>query len=388
MLKDELTLLAEWTTNMLAVVDGNSQSAKNNDLEKRISTECQRIKKVWTDFLLNQPKENVIKRYVAFQQQIIVELADKLFHAVQHHGSSDGNTANVAIQHAGMLLSCLLNLKDFQIQYFNLYIDENGKIPDAAIADVRRRLADEAEKLSAELQNVEIDLGLKACIRDYLSPIISSDFNATMNYRAAEFTLSFMETVEAAITFGDGRDLTHAVIEVLFYLNFNQSGFCHWYQEDLISKKQLVRSADQSFFLNKQLLTLKSLQVNNKISYDPKLAGVNIQLENWLVEFIKQESFPFDLSDSGQIEKLELKLTVAQMALLIRLLYDEGVFAIKNIAAIIRFFSANYTSKKQENISAGNMNKLYYSSDQFTAAVVKDLLLKMVTRINKMFFPT
>ncbi|WP_295769277.1 hypothetical protein [uncultured Mucilaginibacter sp.] len=388
MLKDELKLLAEWTANMLAILEGDSASAKKNDLEKRISTECQRIKKVWTDLLLNQPKENVIKRYVAFQQQIIVELADKLFYAVQHYGSAVSNEPDATIQHAGTLLNCLLNLKDFQIQYFNLYIDENGKIPDAVIADVRKRLADDAEKLSAELQNVEIDLGLKACIRDYLSPFISSDSNPTLNYRAAEFTLSFIEMVEAAITFGGGRDLTHAVIEVLFYLNFNQSGFCHWYQEDMITKKQLVRSEDQSFFLNKQLLSLKSLQVNNKISYDPKLAPLNIQLENWLAEFIKQESYSYDLSDSVQIEKLELKLTVAQMALLIRLLYDEGVFAIKNIAAIIRFFSANYTSKKQENISAGNMNKLYYSSDQFTAAVVKDLLLKMVTRINKMFFPT
>ncbi|MDT3401040.1 hypothetical protein [Mucilaginibacter terrae] len=388
MLKDELTLLAEWAVNILAALETNSSITKTNDLEKRISTECQRIKKVWTDFLLNQPKEAVIKRYVAFQQQIIVELADQLFGAIQRGRMSDLAMTDINFQQADKLLNCLLNLKDFQVQYFNVYIDENGKIPDAAIVDVRRRLSDAAEQLSAGLQEVEMDLGLKACIRDYLSPIIGAEVNAPLNYRTAEYILSFIETVEATTSFEDDRDLTHAVIEVLFYLNFNQSGFCHWYEENLISKKQLVRPADQPFFMNKQMLTLKSLQVNTKINYDPKLAPVNSQLENWLSEFTKQETFPFELSDNVQIEKLELKLTVAQMALLIRLLYDEGVFAIKNIAAIIRFFSAHYTSKKQENISSGNMNKLYYTSDQFTAAVVKDLLIKMVARVNKMFFPT
>lgn len=388
MLKDELTLLAEWTVNILAALETNSSFIKTNDLEKRIFTECQRIKKVWTDFLLNQPKETVIKRYVAFQQQIITEMADELFIAIGKGGMSTSAIMQDNVKQADNLLKCLLNLKDFQIQYFNIYIDENAKIPDAAIADVRRRLADAAEQLSAGLQEVEMDLSLKACIRDYLSPIISADITSTLTYRTAEYILSFIETVEASVSFEDDRDLTHAVKEVLFYLNFNQNGFCHWYEENLISKMQLVRPSDQPFFMNKQLLALKSLQVNTKISYDPKLVAVNMQLENWLKEFIKQETFPFDLSDGSQIEKLELKLTVAQMALLIRLLYDEGVFALKNIAAIVRFFSAHYTSKKQENISAGNMNKLYYSSDQFTAAVVKDLLQKMVTRINKMFFPT
>jgi hypothetical protein len=338
MLKDELILLAEWTSNIHAAIEANSSFSTTNDLEKRISAECQRIKRVWTDFLLNQPKENVIKRYVAFQQQIIVELADKLLIVIKKVQVSDAKKTQVTVQQAGKLLDCLLNLKDFQIQYFNVYVDENGKIPDAAVADVRRRLSDAAEQLSAGLQEVVMDLGLKACIRDYLSPIISAEDSSILNYRTAEYILSFIETVEATVSFEDDRDLTHAVNEALFYLNFNHSGFCHWYEEYLISKKQLVRPADLSFFMSKQLLTLKSLQVNNKISYDPKLAPVNIQLENWLNEFIKQESFPFDLSDTVQIKKLELKLTVAQMALLIRLLYDEGVFAMKNIAAIIRFF--------------------------------------------------
>jgi hypothetical protein len=70
------------------------------------------------------------------------------------------------------------------------------------------------------------------------------------------------------------------------------------------------------------------------------------------------------------------------------LLYEEGIFALKNITALLKFFSFRFTSKKQEHISYGSMNNLYYSADQFTGYAIRELLLKMVAKVNKMFFPT
>jgi len=123
------------------------------------------------------------------------------------------------------------------------------------------------------------------------------------------------------------------------------------------------------------------------MGYDPKIPPINVQLENWLNELIKQGGYLVELAEIDQPEKIELKLTVAQLALLIRLFYEEGVFAMKNIAAILRFFSSHFMTKKQERISYGSMNKLYYSGDQFTGYAVRELLLKLVAKINKMFFP-
>jgi len=100
-----------------------------------------------------------------------------------------------------------------------------------------------------------------------------------------------------------------------------------------------------------------------------------------------QEGLRSGMPEINYANKIELKLTVAQLALLIRLLYEEGIFAMKNIASLLRFFSMHFMSKKQEHISHGSMNKLYYSSDQFTGIAVKELLLKMIAKINKMFFP-
>jgi len=390
MLKDEIKLLAQLAVEYLSDVHRKNVPSleHRNEQEIRISTECHRIKKSWTDLLFSQVKDHVIQRFTGFQQQIILELADSLYQEIENHKKATVKGTHDALILPTFLLERLLDLKDFQIQYFNTYVNEEGKIPDAAIPMVRKKMADIAEKLSAGLQTIQLDVKLKACVCDYLDGILALEANFPISYGSAGYFISFIEALAVTIDFKDNRDLTHSVTEVLFYLNFNHSSFCQWYQDTLEAKKILLRSQDQLSMLTKQLLILKSMPVMLTIGFDPKISPVNKQLENWLNEYIRRETLQFELPEDEQLNKLELKLTVAQLALLVRLLYEEGIFALKNIAALLRFFSGHFTSKKQEHISYSSMNKLYYSGDQFTGYAVRELLLKMVSKINKMFFPT
>jgi chloramphenicol O-acetyltransferase len=390
MLKDELKLLAEWASGFSSEIPKRN-SLPANFFEEQGSlykAECKRIKKVWTELLFSQTKDHVIKRYTWFQQQVIVELADYVYGLIEKNTQTfkdDAYTINALPQ---LFLACLLNLKDFQVQYFITFFNENGKIPDAALPSIRKTMTEVADELSATLQKVEIDVYLKACVLDYLSGIINTDSLSPGTYREVEYFFSFTENLGVTVAFEDGRNLTHCVTEMLFYMNFNHNCFIQWYLEDLERKKSLLRQEDQVTLLMKQLLQLKSVSVGITMSYDPNLPPVNAPLETWLIEYIKQDTFQDEFSNLEHPDKLELKLTVAQMALLIRLLYEEGIFALKNITALLKFFSFRFTSKKQEHISYGSMNNLYYSADQFTGYAIRELLLKMVAKVNKMFFPT
>jgi hypothetical protein len=352
-----------------------------------IVAECQRIKKVWTELLFSEVKDQVIKRYIWFQQQILLDLADKLYLQIQKNKQSAGQKNYPMLHFSEFLLEKLLELKDFQIQYFNSYINQDSKIPDAIIPAIRKKMSEAAEKLSASMQYIELDVQLKACIRDYLGGASAMDTSSPINYRSAEYLFQFTETLGVITAFEDSRDLTHSVTETLFYLNFNHKSFCQWYQDNLTRKSIVLGENDQISMLKKQLLVLKTMPVILTMSYDPDLAPVNDLLENWLNEYIKEKGNHL-LLETDMSNKIELKLTVAQLTLLIRLLYEEGVFAMKNISSLLRFFSRHFMSKKQEHISYRSMNKLYYSGDQFTAYAVRELLLRMIAKINKMFFPT
>jgi hypothetical protein len=389
MIKDELKLLAKFAIAFFS--EAHNESLETIDLqngqEALITTECQRIKKVWTELLFSDVKDQVIKRYIWFQQQILLDLADKLYQQIQKHKQSVIQE-NSVLKFSEILLELLLELKDFQIQYFNSYINQESKIPDAATPSIRKKMSEAAEKLSASLQYVELDVHLKACICDYLGGVSATAISFPINYRSAEYFIQLTETLGVTIAFDDSRDLTYSVTEALFYLNFNHNSFCQWYQEDIIRKKIILEIADQLPMLKKQLLVLKTMPVILTMSYDRDILPINVLLEKWLNEYIKEEHLHLDLLEMNFSNKIELKLTVAQLALLIRLLYEEGVFAMKNIAGLLRFFSRHFMSKKQEHISYGSMNKLYYSGDQFTGYAVRELLLRMVAKINKMFFPT
>ncbi|OJW14278.1 hypothetical protein [Mucilaginibacter sp. 44-25] len=390
MLKDEMKLLAQMAAKyLLEIENGSEPSLENENEEKaRISTECFRIKKSWTDLLFSPVKDHVMRRYIGFQQQIILETADSLYKQIESSKKTSAQEIYPLLKVSDFLLECLLGLKDFQLQYFNNYIDDGGKLPDAAISTVRKRMTEAAEKVSATLQNVELDVKLRACICDYLGDIIMMQPDSLLNYRSAEYLISFTETIAVTTDFTDNRDLTQIVTEALFYMNFNHHNFFQWYQETIEVRKLSLRPQDQLPMLMKQLLVLKSMPVMTSMSFDPKVQPINSQLESWLGEYIKHETVHLEMSEIELPDKIELKLTVAQLALLIRLLYEEDVFAMKNIAALLRFFSNHFMSKKQEHISYGSMNKLYYSGDQFTGYAVRELLLKMVAKVNKMFFPT
>ena len=356
--------------------------------ELRIADECHRIKKVWSDLLFSQAMDNSIKRYIWFQQHRLLDLADTLYNRIKQDKQSVSPTDNeTTLISISFLLEQLLELNQFLVHYFYSYINQEVKIPEAATPKARKEICQAAERLNASLPSIEFDGQLKACILNYLQDITTADEGLPITYRSCEYMMQFIKSLSATTAIKDSRDSTHNVMEALFYLNFNHSSFCRWYQEDLIKKKILLKPSDQLPMLKRQLLVLKTMPVILTISYNSDLVPVNVLLENWLNEYIKEEHIHPDLWEMDMSQKIELKLTVAQLALLIRLLYEEGVFATKNIASLLRFFSRHFMSKKQEHISYGSMNKLYYSGDQFTGYAVRELLLKMVAKINKMFFP-
>ncbi|NHA03303.1 hypothetical protein G7092_05840 [Mucilaginibacter sp. HC2] len=384
MLKDELKLLAEWAARFSSAYLPVDPLAKTF-LTEQVSlyqAECMRIKKVWTDLLFSQAKDHVIKRYISFQQQVIQELADNIYEL------SATSKDRLRAEPAEALLACLLDLRNFQIQYFNTFINENGRLPRAVLPALSGKITESAKRLIEVLPTTEMDVYLRTCILDYLSGVIGTGHLLSGTYREVEYISSFLKNLTVILAVRDGQNLTEHVTEMLFHINFNHNVFIKWYQEDVERKMESFGTAEQDGLLMKQLLLLKSIPVSITTSYDPSLPPVSISLEIWLKEYIKQVDLQGEFSDSEKTGKLELKLTVAQMALLIRLFYEEGVFALKNITELMKFFAVHFTSKKQGHISYGSMNKLYYSADQFTGYAVRELLLKMTAKVNKMYFPT
>lgn len=108
-------------------------------------------------------------------------------------------------------------------------------------------------------------------------------------------------------------------------------------------------------------------------------------LETYFTDFLDELPPVSNGSNSGK--KLPLKLSVAQLACLLRLFYEEGMYPAAGIAEVIRFTAAHYQTKRQEQVSTGSLSKEYYGTSQATAASCLELLEKMIRQLRKNFFP-
>jgi hypothetical protein len=115
-------------------------------------------------------------------------------------------------------------------------------------------------------------------------------------------------------------------------------------------------------------------------------------LKGWLTEeadrLEKQLSAEIALNlSTGILDKIGLDLSVAQLACLIRALFDASITASDSLTAVFKFCTLHFTTRRQLTISQGSLSKEYYSITQKTASGVLDLLQKMTERIKRDYFP-
>jgi len=82
-------------------------------------------------------------------------------------------------------------------------------------------------------------------------------------------------------------------------------------------------------------------------------------------------------------EKIKTTLSVAQLALLVRLFMEVGIFPKQNQNNIFRRLSEVLSSTKQEAISDVSMKGKYYQHDRHSIGVLKDKVIAMLNYLNQ-----
>ena len=140
------------------------------------------------------------------------------------------------------------------------------------------------------------------------------------------------------------------------------------------------------FFTQKQIAT--------KLSYNYSVPNIKEQVINWLlaeVEYYYSKIKLFekninyeDIIDSGEHEdKIEFSLSVPQISYFFKIMYDVGIINNNNQHEIFRVLSKSLKTQNTENISIGSLSSKYYSVDESTKKIVKDIVFQMLNYTNK-----
>jgi len=368
MLKNELLPLRELLFN-----EGCTTAVTYSTTELR--EHIQLIQEAWLNEIFSDLPKSSLKRYLQFHLEGIAKISDAL------HGFPAQEAGGAQRE----LLSLIDHLNDFYFELLNW--DSN-----APAAYHRRHIAG----LAPLMDSVRVHLNWPA-IPELLKNSIQSWFNEISDFSShAKYTYRSLTYLDDVVRKLNGLDwesegISEALVTLLYQANFNHLSFFAYLQMDI--KLNLARISGQSNPANGYRTMdayYSSIPLKRNCIYDDAWPSIKAMVSGWLQELIKcsgtvsqEENVP-ERQFTG---KLGLNISVADIACLIRLLYEENVFGTENLRSIFKFYAENYQSKRQPAISWESLSKEYYSLTFHNTSGMQKILQRMIDKLNRGFFP-
>ncbi|MCZ4224827.1 hypothetical protein [Pedobacter rhodius] len=342
-----------------------------------IGWQCKLIRQAWEKAIFSDISEHSLVRYFHYHLDGLTKLLDGL--SLYDYGDNLKN-----IEEA--LLALIDRIKSFYSTYFN----PDAYAPAAYHQRLIGQLTGSIGLIKENLQTAMLSSELKTCLFNWLSEMTEVGDDIRYSFRSLGYLEELIRQIPS-IDFCSGK-AEEILVAILCRSNFNYLSFFVYRQNYIREVLVSFTSAQERLdYLQEQRANVLSCPEAKKLGYDTSWPSLKIMLGEWLQEEIclteqalRREN---EIRAETNVPKLPIEMSVAHMACLIRLLFEESVFATNNLKLIFKCFAGHYQTKRQSVISPGSLSKEFYSIDQHTAARVRDLLQKMVQRINRNFFP-
>ncbi len=366
MLRNELKEIEELLIE-LSFSDSNTLASIKFDLY------IEQIHKAWEGVIFSNSSENSLVRYFHYHLDLIISVSDN-FYVLQ-------DSKEFRIQQ-NELLALIDHLQHYYLNYFN----QNAFSPIIYHQRSVAQLSDIVNMVANKVENGKLNFELKACLLKWIS-----DLSDNVGKRKYTFhSLYYFENIISKMAEIDytSEDAENSLTSVLTCFNYNSLSFFVFRQKTIRNSSEKFQTSEEKLnFLYRQKAEISSSPEMKDIAYDPSWPSIKTMIGNWLTEEILLAEKSLSKASEVVVPKIPLEMSVAHLSCLIHLLYEESVFATQNLQSIFKCFASYFQSKRQAVISPGSLSKEFYSIDQHTAARVRDLLQRMVLRINRNFFP-
>ncbi|UII19049.1 hypothetical protein [Fulvivirga ligni] len=237
----------------------------------------------------------------------------------------------------------------------------------------------------------QIDNTLKKC---NVSPQLISILNEVI-------LKTFQTSPESFVTFHQWRyiqkltkelgqieveSLEDLIEEKLFYLNFNDEAFYVY----LIKKVQLLVEDSPSNTSGQKLvqlwkLKLTAIPVQNKWVLYPGYFNLRDQFKAWLKYKLKSLKGDLVYTQANSTSQfVRFTLSVAQLALLLRLLMETHIINGQSVRSIIKLVTQVCATRETDVLSFRSFYNKYYLNEDGTRQAVKSILLNLLEHLDSL----
>ncbi len=357
-----------------------------DNLIDRFELEIQRIKKDFLRIAFSDLDDIKIARHFRDHQKQLV----KKLNAIHVHLESESQINNELfiniLSHTSQLLNELIN---FLEDNFDHHLDQDCYARATHCLSVCAMIKEWFPLIESNLLNFELDKDLREIL---LHPLIRLSANSKYTQRQLEYFVTFARCLESMKP-DPSEDNMVTLMANLIRLNFNSyklfSHFISYIKEDYQTLDSLSEQLQRLAWYSKTVCQMFS---------DPTLQFVPSRqsLKDSLFEWIEKEyaylgrtgqtslNLLSDLRNEVPIAaKVNVSLSVAKLALFVRLLIDAKVIQNSNKTEVLQIISQFVCSKNAENITIDSFRKHFYNTSPGTKAALEEVLENLLNELRK-----
>lgn len=306
------------------------------------------------------------EQYIRMVQALLINLSDCLFLKDDKYGT---------------VCNEIENTLQFVETFFYQQFDTNSRV-----SKLRLNQFCDCSKLKLEYWQIRLNRSL---LVDILEECLTGTFispEANITYHKINYLKYLLHEIEAATT---ALSENH-IRELFIYNNFNSDCFIN-YEIDLLQVEiaKLQTNQEVISFLQSEQSRIAKLKVKSGIFFESKQLSVKKQLTDWLTDEIRQiELKNRKAADKDLVldpeSKVQTSLSVAKLAVLIRLLVVDKIIINKSVAPMLRTVTKLFTTLQKDEISFGSLETKYHAPDKTTLNSIKEMMQKWVVLLGKL----
>jgi hypothetical protein len=332
------------------------------------------------DFVRNTTSRQTVENYLQKHQQALVRFSDQLTENLGvEQPELTGSGSYLLTDVMQLILQQVDKLSAFLIQEFAEYLDPDLPVPYSHKVLILNQHQVLVEELSGLVKDQVQNTALQKLLQEVLDDFKALPQQPT-SLRQLKYWQEFLPQLNKLLK-GQADQEPEYLLTGLTAINFNHPGFFTWCQnlieQELDGQHTASAKLDRLYYFQKLIRQVRPVTEH---AFDIKQLAMQAQLSDWISEEIRywQQVAENQSNLSPEIERIPSNMTVAQMALLIRLLRESELLPEQNKAQMFRAFSQLFLSHKGEEFSAHSLRGKYFQQNDHTISIMRERLIEML----------
>lgn len=363
--------LGKW---YFVLCNGMGKSARNgqifpelleSDLLKGLQTDVEYVPSLLMEEFIGNSFVFDKEQYIKLVQALLRNISDEVFENMENHDA---------------LCTQIETALGFIQNFFYEYYDFDSRITKFQFKEVSNSLKLKLDYLLLRIDNCQLLQVFHQAVTEQCNLQ-----NNGVSYRQFVYLQNLIQEIET----GSASVSENTIRNLLYYNNFNSICFVE-YEIDLIKAQAENAESDLAAisFLQQQHNLISQLRTKTATGFDNNKPHLKKQIAEWITEeikYIQQKSKR--ASDNNLLIDPELKiqtsLSVAKLAVLIRLLVVDKIIINRTVAPMLKTVSKLFTTLQKDDISFGSLETKYHAPDKATINMMKEIMQKWVGILGK-----